>query len=213
MFWECFKLILTVFIYNFLNSRSESAAALRKAMGCFESARIAAEKMAECEEGQQTLIPITNSVSFLDLDEILRLSLVIRFYLGFYFFVVYLRALLEFFVVYFTSTLLLSDFNLLLLHYYFSFLVVHARRSGGTSEIGRRHWYRLLRRDVCSTRRRFLQTKGGLCSWTVEFAASGHRREDTDSSGVDRSTPEEDPTVGSAAATATTIIFDDFWKG
>ncbi|KAI6177766.1 hypothetical protein M3Y97_00943600 [Aphelenchoides bicaudatus] len=41
---------------------SGSETALRKAMGCFEAARIAAEKMAECKEGQQTLIPITSSL-------------------------------------------------------------------------------------------------------------------------------------------------------
>jgi prefoldin subunit 5 len=41
---------------------SESANALRKAMSLFEQARVAAEKMSECKEGQESLIPITNSV-------------------------------------------------------------------------------------------------------------------------------------------------------
>jgi hypothetical protein len=43
----------------------ESAEALRKAMALFEQARAAAEKISECSVGQQSLVPITNSVGFL----------------------------------------------------------------------------------------------------------------------------------------------------
>jgi len=41
---------------------NESSVSLRKAVALFEQARIGAEKISECRDGQNTLVPITNSL-------------------------------------------------------------------------------------------------------------------------------------------------------
>jgi prefoldin subunit 5 len=45
-----------------LEFMNESSVSLRKAVALFEQARIGAEKISECRDGQNTLVPITNSV-------------------------------------------------------------------------------------------------------------------------------------------------------